>query len=184
MSKYRIVVLCGKAGVGKDFLQRKVCADPRAHKVISCTSRPMRDKEQNGVDYHFLNSDDFAEQLLKDNHFIEATVFKDWCYGTRYQDLNPDKVNIAILNPEGASILLDNPDLDVTIFYITATDKNRLIRQLEREKEPDIKEIIRRYEADEQDFWDIYEELSPIVIRNDTLKDAETCVQMILGSFD
>lgn len=182
--KYKVIVLCGKAGSGKDTIQKRVCEDSRTHKVISCTSRPMRDREQNGVDYHFLNSDDFAEQLLKDNHFIEATVFKDWCYGTRYQDLDPDKINVAILNPEGVSILLDNPDLDVTIFYITATDKNRLIRQLEREAAPDIKEIIRRYEADEQDFWDIYEELSPIVLNNDTLKDLDNCVNFILGNLD
>lgn len=182
--KYKLIVLCGKAGSGKNFIQNKVCADSRTHKVISCTSRPMRDKEKNDVDYHFLNGDDFAEQLLMPDNFIEATVFREWCYGTRYQDLNPDKINVAILNPEGASMLSDNPQLDLKVYYITATDKNRLIRQLNREKDPDVKEIIRRFETDEQDFWDIYEELNPIILTNNTIQDAENCVDIILGNFD
>jgi guanylate kinase len=42
--------------------------------------------------------------------------------------------------------------LDVTVVFISASSKTRLLRQLNREDNPDVEEIIRRYGADEADF--------------------------------
>ena len=41
---------------------------------------------------------------------------------------------------------------NLKIIYIVASDKERLIRQLDREENPDIEEIIRRYQTDNIDF--------------------------------
>ena len=38
------------------------------------------------------------------------------------------------------------------VIQITATDKIRLIRQLNRESDPDVNEIMRRFKTDEEDF--------------------------------
>ena len=43
-------------------------------------------------------------------------------------------------------------NVEVHVYYIDASSKNRLIRQLEREKDPNVSEILRRYCADENDF--------------------------------
>ena len=40
----------------------------------------------------------------------------------------------------------------IVIHDIEANDKDRLMRQLMRENDPDVHEIIRRYSADEMDF--------------------------------
>lgn len=48
---------------------------------------------------------------------------------------------------------MNRPDIDLYVIYITATDKERLIRQLTREREPDVREVLRRYDADEDDFY-------------------------------
>ena len=45
-----------------------------------------------------------------------------------------------------------NKDIDLTVIQITATDKVRLIRQLNREFDPDVNEIMRRFKTDEEDF--------------------------------
>ena len=44
---------------------------------------------------------------------------------------------------------------DMTVVYIYADDKTRLLRQLNREKDPDVAEICRRYQADEANFKDL-----------------------------
>ena len=158
--KIKVVALMGKAGAGKDALLHKIMekyGDEFAS-IISCTSRPPREGEVDGVNYHFLTSEQFAEKLM-DGDMIEAVVFRDWCYGTSYDSLNPDKINIGVYNPQGVGILLDMEyDIDLYPIMVNCRDKTRLLRQLNRESDPDCKEIVRRFDADAEDFgnsvWD------------------------------
>ena len=47
----------GKSGAGKDAIQAATCkAHPNAfHKIVSCTTRPIRDGEQDGASYNFIS---------------------------------------------------------------------------------------------------------------------------------
>ena len=83
---------------------------------------------------------------------LEATVFNDWCYGTSLKNLTQDKLNIGVFNPEGVGLLRENKNVQLIVIYVEATDKTRLLRQLNREKDPDCHEIVRRFGADEADF--------------------------------
>ena len=151
---YTIIALMGKAGSGKDTIMRALLKQPAfkdAVPIISCTTRPIRDNEKDGIDYHFLTKEQFTNKILS-GEMLEATVFNDWCYGTSLDNLAPDKVNIGVFNPEGVGLLRDRSNINLKLIYIEAKDKDRLMRQLNREKDPDIHEIIRRYSADEMDF--------------------------------
>lgn len=153
--KIKLVALMGKAGAGKDALLHKIFENfgyDDFEEIISCTTRPPREGEVNGVNYHFLTSEEFADRLMNGD-MIEATVFRDWCYGTSYDSLNPDKINIGVYNPQGVGIFLDMGHLiDLYVLYVDCDDKTRLIRQLTREKDPDVNEIIRRFQTDYEDF--------------------------------
>lgn len=62
-NKYTIIAIMGKAGSGKDTLCRTLLEEPEffnARPIISCTTRPIRDNEKDGVDYHFLTNDEFT----------------------------------------------------------------------------------------------------------------------------
>ena len=66
---------------------------------------------------------------------LEATVFNTWCYGTSLKNLSKDKVNIGVFNPEGVEILRSKKDeINLTVIYIEANNKDRLLRQLNRER--------------------------------------------------
>ena len=57
--KIKVVALMGKAGAGKDALLHKIMekyGDEFAC-IISCTSRPPREGEVDGVNYHFLKNE-------------------------------------------------------------------------------------------------------------------------------
>ena len=149
---YKIVTLSGKAGSGKDALMhevRKVL--PELHEIVSCTTRPMREGEVDGTNYHFLTNQEFSERL-NNGTMVEATVFNDWCYGTCLENMSEDGINIGVYNPEGVQILQCIPDIQVFPIFIEASDKTRMLRQLNREANPDVKEIVRRFKADEEDF--------------------------------
>ena len=155
---YKIVTLSGKAGAGKDRMMQEVLKVLREespeftiNEIVSCTTRPMREGEVEGKNYYFLTHEEFAERLA-DGTMVEATIFNDWCYGSCLEHMDEDGINIGVYNPEGVAILQSIPDIMVYSIFVDAPDKVRLLRQLNREENPNVKEIIRRFSADEADF--------------------------------
>lgn len=151
--KIKILALFGKSASGKDSIQKWIVSNyPRlTNKIVSCTTRPPRSGEQDGVDYFFLSDEEFAKKVL-DGSMLEATSFREWFYGTALDQLDPDKINIGVFNLTGVECILDDSRLEVTPVWIHASDVTRLARSLLREKNPDCKEICRRFLADEKDF--------------------------------
>lgn len=183
MDKYKIIAIMGKAGSGKDTLLKTLLQTSpfnMANPIISCTTRPIRDYEKDGVDYHFLTNEQFTNQILN-GEMLEATVFNTWCYGTSIQSLNPNGLNIGVFNPEGCEALRENKDIDLFLIYIEAKDKDRLLRQLNREDSPDCHEIVRRFGADEEDFCeDEIEFLAPdMFITNNNGADMNRIAEII-----
>lgn len=155
MNKYKIIALFGESGVGKDTIQNWIVSNiPNTNKIISCTTRPQRDYEIEGYDYFFLSNVDFAQKVL-DGSMLEATSFNDWFYGTPIDSLDVDKINIGVFNINGIECLLDDSRLEVLPIKILASDKERLIRCLQREDKPDCVEICRRFLSDKKDFSDV-----------------------------
>ena len=146
MNKYIVIAIFGKSGAGKTFIQSYLCSTNHrsTNKIISCTTRPKRDLETNNFAYHFLTEEDFKQQV-KENHFLETTEFNNWYYGTRYDDLKQDKINIGVFNIEGIQALKNNPNIELYTVEAVCSDKTRLQRCLARELHPDCQEICRRY---------------------------------------
>ena len=149
MEKIKVIAFVGKSGAGKDYIMKQVAKGLDFHIIVSSTTRPKRDYETEGVDYHFLTEKEFAAA-----RFLETASFNGWHYGTRYEDLDPNNTNVGVFNPTGLKSLAAQDDIDLTIVYVKASDKTRLLRQLNREEEPNVHEIIRRFGTDEADFQD------------------------------
>jgi guanylate kinase len=84
-----LVILSGPSGVGKDSVIDALQAEPRVpdyHYVVTCTTRPRRSYEIDGVHYRFL--DDHAFAALRDaGELLEANeVHGNW-YGTPREDV-------------------------------------------------------------------------------------------------
>ena len=84
---YKIIAIIGEAGSGKDTIMKRVLeAAPHLHEIVSCTTRPPRDGEIDGVNYHFLTPDNFTSKVMNDE-MLEYTMFNNWFYGTSYDSL-------------------------------------------------------------------------------------------------
>lgn len=156
MNKYKIIAIVGKAGSGKDSILEEVMSGAIGpydfHEIVSYTSRDPRENERDGVNYYFIDKYTFAD-MVHSGAMLEYTKFNNWLYGTALNSLSNEKINIGVFNPSGIVSLMNRPDIELYVIYITTTDKERLMRQLTREKNPDVREILRRYDADEDDFY-------------------------------
>lgn len=154
-NKYNIVAIFGPSGSGKDALLSAIQnKDPNLIRKISHTTRPPREGEVEGKDYYFLSTDEFLKK-----EFLEKQLFNGWWYGTSIEELAPaPAINIGIFNIKGINQIFEKKDktnIAILPIYISCSDKYRLIHQLQRETDPNISEIIRRFQADEKDFKDI-----------------------------
>lgn len=173
-----IVAICGKSASGKDSLVKHILQlyPDQFHRIISYTTRPMRENEVDGVDYFFTTKDHMADLIMNGDMF-EVVSFNDWIYGSCIHNLSDDKINLGVYNLEGIDCLIHEPEFNVLIFYIESEPKERLLRSLLREDNPDVHEIVRRFGTDEKDFMDIggfqesIGEVEFLTLQNNTIQD-------------
>ena len=178
---YKIIAIMGEAGTGKDSLMQEILKlKPEFHEIISCTTRPKRQGEIEGVNYYYYTPEQFGDRVLHDE-MLECTVFNDWFYGTSYDSVRSDCINIGVFNPTGIESLLARPDVDVKVIRVVAEDKTRLIRQLNREEWPDVREIVRRFNADWMDFDGIDQDIPSYKVFNGKGSNLFHCAQHVLA---
>ena len=155
---YPIVIgICGRSASGKDTTATRLVDEYiemgiPVNKVVSYTTRPPREGEIDGVDYHFVDLETFID-MQYDNKFIEHTKFRGWRYGTAFNSLRDDCINICVLNPVGMTKLqkLCPWSLKCELFYLKVPFYVRLKRSIKREHTFKW-EFIRRAFADWEDF--------------------------------
>ena len=176
---YKIVALIGESGSGKDTIMQNILKRYPMYfnEIINCTTRPRREGEINGVNYFFITPEEFAEKVLN-YEMLEATTFNDWFYGTSYDALRSNCINIGVFNPDSIRAMDGNPELDITVYRIFCSDKTRLLRQLNRENNPNVEEIIRRYMADKEDFCDL--EFQYTIVENNDEEDLDLATHAIM----
>ncbi len=159
-----IFYLIGKSSSGKDSLYEAILnSNLGLTPLLLYTTRPKRDGEIDGKDYHFV-SEDTLDEYRKQGKVIEErtyqTVYGPWTYFTANvgnRTLNLDKFSYL-----GIGTLVSYQKLreyfgeDVVIpLYIEVEDGIRLERAMEREKrqtQPKYKEMCRRFLADQKDY--------------------------------
>ena len=160
--KFNLIAIYGPSGCGKDTIKRAILKKDKVlfNNIIGATTRPKREKEINGKDYYFMSNEEFAENILNCN-MMEATSFNGWFYGTLRTSLILNKINIGIFNMEALQTLLeDYEELNILPVWISVNNKERLIRTLNREKNPNCTEICRRFIADYNDYYIIPNSIS------------------------
>ncbi len=162
MEMGKLFYLMGKSASGKDSIYkelRKEC--PNLKSLVLYTTRPMRDGEQEGVEYHFIEEQKLDE-LETSGKVIERrryqTVFGPWDYATVDDgQIDLEKNDYLLIGTLDSYEKLRKYYGKQTLvpLYVTVDDGVRLERAIARERqqrEPKYAELCRRFLADEADF--------------------------------
>ncbi len=129
-----IVVLSGPSGVGKDTLIQHITEVSEYRKFVAYTTRLPRPSEKHGVDYFFLNEQEFAE-LMAQEEFLDHLIVNGYHYGTPLKDF----INIlergkrVILHlAAGTALLLKSRVPQVTTVFIAPPSRCSLIERLRK----------------------------------------------------
>lgn len=159
----KIFYIMGKSSSGKDTIYKRLleCKEMSFKKIVLYTTRPIREGEQDGVEYRFVDEKE-QQKLEQEGKIIELrsynTVHGIWNYFTvKDEQLDLEKYDylvIGTLESYAKTRLYFGKEKLIPIM-IELDDGERLQRALSREraqKHPKYQELCRRYLADEQDF--------------------------------
>lgn len=127
-----LTILMGKSAVGKDTVQNELMKNADFERVVTATTRSMREGEQDGVDYHFMSDEQFKEDVANDK-FIEYTEFNGVSYGSPKSSVDLEKDMCIILEPEGVQSFIDVFGKEnLFVVSLELDDETRKERAIER----------------------------------------------------
>lgn len=185
----KIFCIMGKSATGKDTIYKSLLQNSELglKKIVSYTTRPIREGEEEGVEYHFTDVQTL-KMLEEQGKVIECRSY-DTIYGIWYYFMVKDNQidltqndYLIIGTLESFLRIRDYFGKEKVVpIYIELEDGERLTRALGREKtqrEPKYEELCRRFLADCQDFS--YEKLEKAGIEKYyTNNDLEICIDEI-----
>lgn len=95
-----LLVISGPSGVGKGTLRGRLFERiPSLRFSISCTTRSPRPGEVDGVDYRFIDDEEFQKRVAA-HQFLEWAKVHHHCYGTL-------KTDVELLRNKGFDVVLE-----------------------------------------------------------------------------
>lgn len=159
----KIFCVMGKSATGKDTIYQKLLTESKLElkRIIPYTTRPIREGEVEGREYHFCTEED-VQRLDAEGRIVELraynTVYGVWKYFTVDDgNIQLEKENYLLIGTlEAYTRIRDYFGKDkVCPIYIEVEDGERLLRAIAREKSQDVpkyEEMCRRFLADAKDF--------------------------------
>lgn len=150
------LVICAPSGAGKTTLTKRLLKEfPNLSYSVSCTTRPPRPGEVEGVDYYFVDREKFLDMRAQ-NAFAEWAEVHGNFYGTplsnTWDKLNSGQDVIFDIDVQGACQLKHNLGALGAFVFISPPSKAELLRRLrERGTESD-EAILKRLENAESEL--------------------------------
>ena len=154
--------IMGKSSTGKDTIFKRLLKDETLHlnNLVSYTTRPIRENETDGVEYHFVD-DKTRDELKAAGKIIELrrydTCYGPWDYFTVDDNVFIDEKDYIIIGTlESYEKMCEYyGNTRIMPIYIEVEDGVRLQRALNRERKqnsPRYDEMCRRFLTDTEDF--------------------------------
>ncbi|XP_069495953.1 disks large homolog 2 isoform X4 [Ambystoma mexicanum] len=143
------------------------------------TTRPKREYEVDGRDYHFVASREQMEKDIQEHKFIEAGQYNDNLYGTSVQSVRfvAERGKHCILDVSGNAIKrLQVAQLHPIAIFIKPKSVESLTDMSKRLTEDQAKKTFDRAIKLEQEFGEFF----TAIVQGDTLEDIYNCCKLVI----
>ncbi|XP_011916205.1 PREDICTED: disks large homolog 3 isoform X9 [Cercocebus atys] len=143
------------------------------------TTRPRRDNEVDGQDYHFVVSREQMEKDIQDNKFIEAGQFNDNLYGTSIQSVRAvaERGKHCILDVSGNAIKrLQQAQLYPIAIFIKPKSIEALMEMNRRQTYEQANKIYDKAMKLEQEFGEYF----TAIVQGDSLEEIYNKIKQII----
>ncbi|HEY3343420.1 MAG TPA: guanylate kinase [Anaerolineaceae bacterium] len=132
-----ILVISGPSGVGKDSVIKRLKERLQSvYVVVTATTRPPREGEQDGVDYFFLSREQFTEMIARDALLEHTLVYED------YKGIPKDQIRRALASGKDVILRVDVQGAatvhamcqEAILIFLSPRSEDELIRRLEERK--------------------------------------------------
>ena len=177
-----MVILSSPSGAGKTTISKKIQQKYQNFKIsVSHTTRKPRPNEVEGIDYYFINENDF-ENMIKKNEFYEyAKIFGNY-YGTSKDSvinlLNNKNDVLFDIDWQGTQQLSKFKELNLLKIFILPPSKEELKKRLiqrNQDKPNVVEERLKAYDSDSAHKKDY-----DFVVINDNLENCFKEVEKII----
>lgn len=158
-SNGKIIMICGLTATGKDFILRYIVEAYNAHPVVSYTTRPKREGEVDGVEYHFTDIEYFMDLVNSGDIFEYRTyetlvnnVKDTWYYGCTESEVRDDVLNVVVLDDVGCREFIKEFGRDRCIGILVNAHRDVMEDLCKTRGDFDPTEFNRRLEADVPKF--------------------------------
>jgi len=181
----KLVVVSGPSGVGKTTLLRKLLATfPDLVPSVSATTRPPRQGEQAGVDYHYLSIEEF-ERRREAGEFLECcrVYGRQHWYGTLVAEVAPrlaaGKWVVLEIDVEGTLSILEKFPEAITIF-VEPSHPDQLLERLRGRGTESPEAMARRLEVARRELLEAHRYRHRVV--NEDVDEALEQVRRMLAA--
>ncbi len=146
----RLIVISAPSGGGKTTIAGEILRrHPELIFSVSATTRPKREYEVDGIDYHFLTRDDFGK-LVEGNELVEYEELFGQFYGTLRREvdagLSAGKSMLFDVDVKGALSIKKLYDRTAVLIFVKPPDTDSLIARLQNRRTEDPNALARRME--------------------------------------
>jgi len=182
----KCIILCAPSGAGKTSITKYLLnKDLNLEFSISACNRKMRLNEVNGVDYHFLTTEDFKSHIKNDDFIEWEEVYDNMFYGTLKSEINriwdSEKNVIFDVDVKGGLSLTEYFGKNALAIFIQPPSIKVLEERL-RKRGTETEETIQRRLAKANKELEFTKHFDHVVL-NDNLEDAQKDTYNIIKSF-
>ena len=183
--QHKLILFCGPSGSGKTTIVHHLLKKfPMMRFSVSATTRPKRENETDGIDYHFLSPEEFRTKIAN-NEFLEwEEVYKDRYYGSLKSEVDRilSEGNVALFDIDvvGGLNIRKNYGRQLLDVFVMPPSVDELHKRLVARATEDEESLRKRLDKAEEEMHAAFQ-FNHVIVNIDLLKAIQEAEEKVLA---
>ncbi len=183
--QHKLILFCGPSGSGKTTIVHHLLKKfPMMRFSVSATTRPKRENETDGIDYHFLSPEEFRAKIAN-NEFLEwEEVYKDRYYGSLKSEvdriLNEGNIALFDIDVVGGLNIRKNYGRQLLDVFVMPPSVDELHKRLVARATEDEESLRKRLDKAEEEMHAAFQ-FNHVIVNIDLQKAIQEAEDKVLA---